>query len=419
MNKINNYNDLITVADSIGQELNKNKENILNDSDIDKIAKLLDDESEKNVSVQDLLNAKKESEEYVENGGNGENDIGLCVIDPSSGNVKNIIDIDSLPYSDASLNDIINNPNIICEDIDVKNSKVTKDNIDKVIKDIFGEIHENIQAQDINTIINVANKYKNGEKFSYYNSLPKSIQNLINMGMGGETLSSMGNFKKQGRNYVAEQFLQYIIQESVINTELIDLQSSVNKDISKLYDDSKKIISNTIINQKKYYEETIIEIASKLEEQGNIEKAEILRRCSSSFKESYTLKNLLLLYKFGKLKVKKIQIEKFGRTCSDFNMKFKKSKNVIPELSLILPVLDRHVNKKYDLVVIQEFICIFIKYTWSFSATNIEEYIYMYYFITNILSLDYYDKNNKEDVEFHENILSNINIFLEEICQNK
>ena len=82
---------------------------------------------------------------------------------------------------------------------------------------------------------------------------------------------------------------------------------------------------------------------------------------------------------------------------------------------MLKPVLDRHVDKHFDMIVIETFIVAFIKYTMNMKPANLNEHIFMYYFVTNILSFDYYDKNNIEDVKFHEDLAHTINEFLEDI----
>ena len=136
-----------------------------------------------------------------------------------------------------------------------------------------------------------------------------------------------------------------------------------------------------------------------------------------AFIESYTFKEMRELYAKHKIKVKKIMLEKFKRTCMEFNVKYQKSQNIIQDVQLIERALDRHAAKKFDMVVINEFICVFILYTQmkNMDPNNIVDHTFMYYFIQNILTLDYYDKNNEKDAEFHDQLINNINMFLEDI----
>ena len=47
------------------------------------------------------------------------------------------------------------------------------------------------------------------------------------------------------------------------------------------------------------------------------------------------------------------------------------------------------------------------------------DHIFMYYFIHNITTLDFYDKENPEDVAFHDELLNNIDTFLADITERR
>lgn len=401
MAKITNYDEMIKAADEIGN-------NLVTDNDIDDMVAALDDQSKDNPSVQDIRQAQKESQEFIENGNAGELSDGIAVIDPSTGKVKDILDPESTSFMDVSLEDIINDDSIITEPVDPSKVTIDAESIQTVVSDVYN-MNVPLSPADIDMIIAAVDKYKNGEKFSYYNSLPQSIKDQINAMMSGDAALNMGTYVKQGRNYVAEQLLDFILRENTMNSEIIDLQNSIKQTISDTKDEINKSLSDMGNSQKKYYEETLPEIANKLKEDGKISQSELARSCSNSFTQAYTYEQFMEMYKRGKLKVKNIQLDKFNRTCMEFNMKYKDSKTSITDISNIVPVLDRHADKSFDLVVIREFVCAFINYTMNMKSTKLDDHVFMYFFITNILSLDYYDQNNEEDKKFHEDLLNTIN----------
>ena len=63
---------------------------------------------------------------------------------------------------------------------------------------------------------------------------------------------------------------------------------------------------------------------------------------------------------------------------------------------------------------IKKFVVAFIKYAQNMKPENMEEHIFMYYFIMNIIWTKYVDENNSEDSEFKDIILNNIRNFIKE-----
>lgn len=405
-NKVLNYDDMIKKADEMAATLT--------DEQLDEVTEVLNDMQDNSPTTQEFLDAQREAAEYDGEGLVGE---AIATIDPATGKIRSLEDADALPYGNMTLEEIAADPSIMAEDIKVENATITDDSIRSVHKDIFGDTP--LDHLDLKMIMNAADRYKRGEKFSYYNAMPDVIKEMINSNIGPEYLTKMGNLAKNGQNYAAGQFLEYIIRESVVSTELLDLQTAVNQQIADLNKESKKLVSNIGESQKKYFEESVLKTADELEEAGNKEKADLLRTVSHSFTQSYTMEEFLDAYKLGKCKVKQIQLEKWNRTCTDFNIKYQKTKTVIPELSLLVPVLDRHADKKFDLVVIREFVAAFANYTRNMKPVNLAEHTFMYYFITNILSFDYYDQTNEIDHQFHENLKATINNFLEVILKRR
>ena len=49
----------------------------------------------------------------------------------------------------------------------------------------------------------------------------------------------------------------------------------------------------------------------------------------------------------------------------------------------------------------------------NMSPDNVDEHVYMYYFIKNILSLKYYNKDDEEEIKFYDKVRQNLIKFLE------
>ena len=128
---------------------------------------------------------------------------------------------------------------------------------------------------------------------------------------------------------------------------------------------------------------------------------------------------MLAAYKEGKIKVKKIQVEKFNRTCEEFNFKYQKTQNIINDIKTLLPKLDRVAAKHFDLDIIKEFIVIFINYVKNMDVNNYKDHTFMYYFIYNINTVDYYDTEDAAQEAHHKQIINNINTFLQAIVDRK
>ena len=144
-----------------------------------------------------------------------------------------------------------------------------------------------------------------------------------------------------------------------------------------------------------------------------------LEQAREAFIQSYTYTDMIDQYKKGKLKIKRIQIEKFDKSCRDFNIRYEKTQNVITEISLALTALDRNAPKHYDIDILKEFLCVFMMYTRNMNPNDKIDHVFMYYFIYNIITLDFYDKENETDVAFHYELLNNINNFLEAIVERR
>lgn len=290
--------------------------------------------------------------------------------------------------------------------------EVTLESVKKAVDNNITLQEAGLSESDILALQSLINRYKAGENISYYKLMPDSIKTLIDGSIGSAEVPA-----GTGRNMIAKSLLETLKQDTAVEMSLID----VNESVMKLND--LLSYSSFIAKLKDTFEVRYLEIAKKLEDTGEevaIEKATKFRELSHAFTEAYTLNDLLATYKRGKLKVKKIQLEKFRRTCDEFCLKYRDTKLVIDNVFYTVDALKRHVDPKFDENIIKEFVCVFINYTRLMSADDITSHIFMYFFIKNILGLDYFSTEGSKDSDaFKLELIDTINNFLQVIVDNK
>jgi hypothetical protein len=392
MNINKEYDELLEKADTITAE------------QIDEVSKLIEEES---IVGKDLEEAK----ELAENA-NLENEEALAkvVLNPVTG--KPMLTEEWVDDEHAkTLDDLFDEP-IAEDDIDPKTITIGNEAILQATADMFPQVK--LSDVDIDIIIKAADRYKTEEKFAFYNAMPQVIKNGINDLIGIDMATKMGGYNKEGRNYAASMYLDSIISNQLMSTALTDFQQSVKKSIDEAYAD---IQTDDYWRQARlYFIEDIPKMATDLEEKGETEKAETCRKVAQAFTESFTYKDMEECYELGKLKAKKIQIEKFERTCKEFNFSYQKSKNIIQDISLAVTSVDnnKEIGVDCSIDIIREFFCIFINYTRfkHMDPNNIVDHTFMYYFIQNLITVDCYNPNNEDDKTWRDNFIIVINNFL-------
>lgn len=324
---------------------------------------------------------------------------------------EDIDDTKELP----SFEDLMSDDSIKTMDIDPSTLQINDKNITTILSIVMGDVAEDIDPEDTAKLIDCLNRYKKGEKFQYYVEAPDCIKNKIDKSMGTVSTPEM----RQIKNNIVKELYDGIINDAIIDTMSVSVNDSIEADIKKMneyiaQDDYWKSV-------RQYFLEGCIEKANKFDAEGKHEVAERFRTARESYIQSYTYENMLNEYKNGKLKIKKIKIEKMYRTCEEFNFKYIKSKNEINDIKLLVAALDKKAHKSFDMDVIKEFICVFIEYTnkKKLDPNNYADHIFMYYFIHNILTLDMYNASDVKDKDFHDQLHKNINDFLQAIVDRR
>lgn len=409
-NNINEkYDKLLKSADKIGDNLSEKGQ--LTDEDIETIAETIN--SVDSPGSELLEKAKEEASKPQQNMSSTAN----IVINPMTGKPMSVVDFDD-EEDDIhlqSFEEMMADPTIKPMDIDISKVEISQDDVKNALAGYGTD--KDFSIEDYNKIIEAADRFKKKEKFSYYVAMPDNIKTMIDRVISTdlELASKMGNFRAEARNYVASELLRDIVSSATTNTALIDLDKFIKTSQAKASIEIKR--DDYWRSTREYFLKTLPTIIEKMISDGKGDQVDVLTKAREAFIQSYTYTDMMDKYKSGKIRVKKIQIEKFEKTCRDFNTRYQKSQNIITELSLALSSLDRHAPKHYDIDVLKEFLCIFVNYTRNMDPNDKIDHVFMYYFIYNITTLDFYNKENEEDVAFHDELLSNIDTCLKDIIE--
>lgn len=301
---------------------------------------------------------------------------------------------------------------------DIKDIHITEAQVMETAKSMFGI--NNLTDEEKQMIVDAAERVKDGEDFSCYSVLPKIVKDAVNrITPKTSTVDKLSSAGSTWRNMIAHTFLAEIASADILNSSVVDFQKIMKKESEEYFKDVQK--DAYWGNIRKYFINDTLEKVKKYEAEGNPQVAERYQFVHDAFVQSYTYENMRKEYEAGKIKVKKIHVEKFKRTCAEFLRPYQQTTTVIQDIGLALKALDRHAAKKFDLDLLKEFLCVFIRYTQihQFKPSNVAEHTFMYFFIHNILALDMYNADDEEDVKFHNELVNNINEFIELIIDKK
>lgn len=377
---------------------------------VDTIEETTEDSANKKIMEDAIGEAKKDHK--------GEVGTATVVTNPFTGKPMYVSDNEYTDFHLQSFEEMMEDDSIVPMEIDESKVNINTDMVKDQIQATFGN-KQNLSMADLKKLVELANRVKNKEKFSYYSSMPQSVKDLINETIGVEMGSKMGSFIKEGRNYIAGSILQDIVNDATQEVAYNDLQKSIAAIKGEGAREMKKDSYWTDV--KRYLMFGTLEKADKLREEGKTEQADRYEAVHDAFIESYMMTDMLDMYSRGKIRVRKIDVEKFKKTCNSFNFKYQNSTNVINDITQVIMILDRYADKRFDLDIIKEFICVFIKYTdiKNMKADNVVDHTFMYNWIFNIITLDMYNKEDEFSVEFHDQLISNINNFLSVITERK
>ncbi len=269
-------------------------------------------------------------------------------------------------------------------------------------------------VKEVNKVVDKFKVFKiTGKKFSFFNAMPQPIKDQIIKLLGTNQLTVTGNTSKEARNYATACLMNAIIEVNVGEA----IQDDLNQSIAKM---NKELSQDNMWGEtRRYFSEDLNELIAKLDEAECTEQAERGRAVQKSFVQACTYEDLFNEIRMGKLKYRKIDLEDFDKTCKKFNARYETSTNVITDVAQVWPALCRNDKIEGTPELYKEFICLFIAYCkkHNLDPNNIIQHTFMYYFIQNIITLEFYNPDNKEDVKFHDDIVANIQRVIDYLSQ--
>ena len=398
-------------ADKVNMQID-NPENLkLSDEQVDEIANFIEENTH-----DDILKKAKEDAENSDL--TDEAKKASVAINPVTGTAMMEEEFDPDDDSIRSIEDlIINDYGIDVNDFDMdvfvsKYAIATFFAINTDALELNGITDE--EVKEVNKVVDKFKVFKiTGKKFSFFNSMPQPIKDQIIKLLGTNQLTVTGNTTKEARNYASACLINSIIDVNVGEAIQDDLNQSVAKMNKELSQD------NMWGETRRYFSDDLNELIAKLEESGCTEQAERGRAVQKSFVQACTYEEMFNEIKMGKLKYRKIDLEDFDKTCKKFNSQYEDSTNVITDVAQAWPALCRNTNINGNPELYKEFICLFIAYCrkHNLEANNIIDHTFMYYFIQNIITLEFYNPDNEDDVKFHDDIVANIQRVIDYLSQ--
>ena len=188
---------------------------------------------------------------------------------------------------------------------------------DKVLTSVLTDKYNTVSDEDAIKLIEVINRYKSGEKFDVFESLPKSLKDVIYkeaMSVGAD---------KSLINFFAKSFINDLVDNTYLDKEITDFNQELKEVLAPMGN-----IAGTVMDE--YSDEVYHKFTDKLEkkadeiQEDNPKKAEQLRVISKSFKEAVSLERIIGLLKFvpsSANKAYKMARDNWNKFCSDYDNK--------------------------------------------------------------------------------------------------
>ena len=368
------------LADNIGMELSN--------EELEQITEELSAvESEDDKLMKKIIEENNQPEEGI-------SEVTELNVDPESGLVAPVPN--STKISDEALEDIIDD-----------NGEIEKPKVKEIPKSTIDEL--GLSDSDVATMMTIIGRIENGEKFSVYNELPDQMKrNITNI------CRSMGCNDPKIIKSFAKDFVLQLMQEITMDQEYIDLQNAIKETLDF------NVLDMWSEHIREKMEVDLIKQADILQEQYP-EKAQVMRDVVESFKDSYTFRRQYELLETSERTRNRLvkDLKRFKRECDSFNFKYERSKFVITDINKIIPVLSRKLDDKYTVEDISIFIMLLCKVSQDLRADNVVDHAFMYYSVSNIISLDFIDIGSANLSEFSKLILENVQGLLDKIKEIK
>ena len=380
--------------------------NTMTDQEVKELTEALSDvRSEDNEIIENLPSNNGVEERVPDDPYEYEEEEVTSYTDPMTGESKIIpekIDpLDNITIDESGLDGLLN-----MSDEDIKTMDIALDEFKQALAEL-----PSLNNEDTKALKKVFDRYRFGEEFSLYNSFPNNIKKYVDATVSMLASDNGGTLDtKDMRSVISKTILDDILNNIHMNKVYTDLNSSVN--------DAFKEIKDTTTSETNLNVRTKIsafkDLADKIKEE-NPEKSEALYRFYDAFIEAQEYNKLREAVRTGRLRAKKIEIEKFERTCSGFLRTYMKSSKILDDPTQLYPIIHRHIGCSIDDA--KRIIIAFIKYTEynKMDLNVLEDYCFIYYFIKNILGLDNHSRTMLEETTFYAKIKNNLKALLDDI----
>lgn len=393
------YEKLLAMGDAVSN--NTQEDGKLTDENVNSILDAMKDSEDKDLlNILAMPDVELDPDEF-------ETKEVMVSYNPATGE-KNPVDDDMVDYEHKDAKNLLD----VLEDDDLS-SLGSKYIIDEIVltEELSGKF--NLETEEAIKFARVVNRVKSGEKFNIYRELPNSIKFTIDK----ECLENeaIGN---QTRNMMAKFIVDEFIRDYEIDQDLIDLEESLQEAIAEKDAGMKQLsdeITETYVDMLISRMDAFYDLADKAREESP-EKAKLLTDMGDACKDSINLEGLKAAIEKG-IKIKPIDKTQPERIFKDFNFKYVNHKMNINDVTAVPSVLDRHLDKeKYSHEDILRFTLCFCKYCRLMTPDNLVDHTFMYYFVKNIVSLDFLVTAAKEPEEgdvnksydLYNSIISNI-----------
>ena len=382
-----------------------NNDTTLTDEQVEQITEKLEESaSEDNKKIREFPSNKDTNERIPEDPYAYESETVTAYVDPITGE-KTPVPTEIEPLSGIDLDTSGIDGLLNMSEDDIKNMEISDEELKEALP-------IKTSKEDFATFKKVFDRYRKGEEFSIYNALPLSFKKFIDEGIAAISIDSLSKAQiKDVRSVVSKSIFDDIIQNAYQNKVYVDLNTSVN---SAFKDLSKSITSETNMDVRHKIMQ-FPKIAEKIKEE-NPEKAEALMKFVESYEEARNYTKLIETVKTGKLRAKKIELDKFdNKICIPYEDRYAKSNRVVDSLRKLPFIISRHIG--CDTEDSRRIIIAYVKYIGlaKLDIEKLPDYCFMYYFVKNILGMDNYDQSVFEEKSFYTNVEKNLRKLLDAI----
>lgn len=264
---------------------------------------------------------------------------------------------------------------------------------DKVLTSVLTDKYNTVSDEDAIKLIEVINRYKSGEKFDVFESLPKSLKDVIYkeaMSVGAD---------KSLINFFAKSFINDLVDNTYLDKEITDFNQELKEVLAPMGN-----IAGTVMDE--YSDEVYHKFTDKLEkkadeiQEDNPKKAEQLRVISKSFKEAISLERIIGLLKFipsSANKAYKMARDNWNKFCSDYDNKISTVKPAPRDIEHCIAGLNNtELKYQYDESIIKALVVMVANSVIdAINEGSLNEHIYAYY-SSNALYTIMFTANNSE-----------------------